>query len=77
MHSAVATTTIHGDRDRSERSEPLRSEVLTGRHRQDDGAEGEELLLFGAQEGLTFEEGDDPFQEIPTLAHDQHEGAVP
>ena len=76
MHSSVSPATVHGDRDPSERIEPLRSEVLTCRHRQDDGAKGEELSLLRAQEGLAFEERDDTSEEVLSVAHDQHEGAV-
>ena len=77
MHSAVTPATIHGEGELPQRIEPLVEQVLSLRHRQNDLAKREELLLFRAQEGLTFEERDDTLQEILPPAHHEHQRGVP
>ena len=76
MHPSVLAPTVHGESPCLECLEPLRLEMSTGRHRQHDEAEGLELELLCAQEGLTFEEREDSVHEIAPVAHHQHKGGV-
>src|SRR4051812_40198125 len=76
MHSSVSTPTVHGECQRLERFEPLRLEMRSVHHRQNDGAKREVLELFRAQERLTVEEGNDSSHEVLPVAHHQHQRGV-
>ena len=76
MHSSVLAPTVHGEGSCLQCLEPLRLEMSTGRHRQHDEAEGLELELLCAQEGLTFEEREDSVHEVAPVAHHQDKRGV-
>jgi hypothetical protein len=76
MHSAVPAASIHGERGGSECIEAFGVEVLPSSHRPDDAGECREVLTLRAQKGLSFEERNDPRQQVVPLADDQHQRGV-
>jgi hypothetical protein len=71
--STIPTASVHGERVVDERTEPDRSEVRASLHRANDASE---VSLLRAQEGLSFEEGDDLRQQVFPFANDEHQRCV-
>jgi hypothetical protein len=76
MHSPITTATVHGEGRSFEASESSSIEVLPRAHRPNDPGEREELSLLAADKRISFEERDDPCQEIVPPAHDVHQRGV-
>jgi hypothetical protein len=76
MHSAVPTSSIHGEGKCPKQSESFFVEVFSTCHRSHDDGKRLELLSFGTQKGLCLEEGDDLRQQIIPFADHVHQRGV-
>jgi hypothetical protein len=76
VYSSVPTVPVHGEGVREQQFEPFFSEVFSLRHRPYDAGEDEKVSLLRAQERLSFEEWDDPRQQVVPIAYDVHRCGV-